>query len=253
VGYVSALDYERILAIVAEASRGTASEPLPVHALEMIRGLVGCDVASYCDGVPWDRINRRIWVTSMDVAWTDEEKAIAEHFRFDVPISPTPSTFDRAMRVTDVMPISRYRNLDLYQLAGRRHGIEYGMDYWMRGPGGHARGLRFDDSARDFSDRARDAVEVLGHHLRTVLGRFDLAPAPRTAAALTGREVEILSLVAEGRTNREIGLALAISPHTVRKHLENAYASIGAHSRGEAVVEAFGRTISREAKDPPLT
>lgn len=244
MGYVSALDYERILAIVASASRGTPSEPLPVHVLEMIRALVGCDVASYCDGVPWERGNRRIWITPITDPWTDDEKAIVDRFRFDVPLYPAAATVDRAVRATDIMPLSRYRRLDLYQLVGRGHGIEYGMDYWMRGNAGHVRGLRFDDSARDFSDRSRDAVEVLGRHLRTALGRWDLVPGSRASAALTSREAEILSLVARGRTNRQIGLALSISPHTVRKHLENAFSSIGVHSRAEAVLETYGRPAS---------
>lgn len=253
MGYVSALDYERILAIVAEASRGTPSEPLPAHVLEMIRVLVGCDRASYCDGPPWDRVTRRIWMTPLDDPWTNEEKVVSDRFRFDVPCYPTAATVDRAVRITDMMSLSRYRKLNLYQLAGRRHGIEYGMDYWMRGHGGRVRGLRFDDSARDFSDRSRDAVGVLGHHLRTVLGRHDLVPAARASVALTSREAEILSLVARGQTNRQIGEALSISPHTVRKHLENAFASIGAHSRAEAVLETYGRAISRGPKDRPLT
>lgn len=244
MGYVSAFVYERILAIVAEASLGTPSEPLRPHVLEMIRAMVGCDVASYCDGPPWERGARRVWVTPNTPVYTDAEKAIVDRFRFDVPSNPTPATIDRAVRVTDVMSLSRYRRLDLYQLVGRQHGIEYGMDYWMRGHGGRVRGLRFDDSTREFSDRTRDAVEVLGRHLSLVLGRDDVVLGSKASAALTSREAEILALVARGQTNREIGLALSISPHTVRKHLENAFSSMGVHSRSEAVLATYGRRLT---------
>jgi len=52
---------------------------------------------------------------------------------------------------------------------------------------------------------------------------------------LTGREREILALVAEGRTNGEVATALWISPSTVGKHLEHAYAKLGVTTRTAAV------------------
>jgi DNA-binding CsgD family transcriptional regulator len=52
---------------------------------------------------------------------------------------------------------------------------------------------------------------------------------------LTAREREILALVAEGKTNTQIGRALWISPATVGKHLENAYSKLGVTSRTAAI------------------
>lgn len=57
----------------------------------------------------------------------------------------------------------------------------------------------------------------------------------RRPFGLTTREREILALVAEGRTNGEVASALWISPATVRKHLENAYAKLGVTTRTAAV------------------
>jgi DNA-binding CsgD family transcriptional regulator len=51
---------------------------------------------------------------------------------------------------------------------------------------------------------------------------------------LTERELEVLHLVDEGRTNAEIAHILWVAPSTVRKHLENAYAKLGVRSRTEA-------------------
>ena len=51
---------------------------------------------------------------------------------------------------------------------------------------------------------------------------------------LTERELEVLHLVDEGRTNAEIARILWVAPSTVRKHLENAYAKLGVSSRTEA-------------------
>lgn len=55
------------------------------------------------------------------------------------------------------------------------------------------------------------------------------------ASGLTAREQEILAWVARGKTNAEIGEALWVSPGTVRKHLENAFAKLGVRTRTGAV------------------
>lgn len=52
---------------------------------------------------------------------------------------------------------------------------------------------------------------------------------------LTPREREVLELVAEGMTNAEVGRALWVAPGTVRRHLENAFAKLGVHTRTAAV------------------
>ncbi|MCB0167345.1 MAG: response regulator transcription factor [Anaerolineae bacterium] len=55
---------------------------------------------------------------------------------------------------------------------------------------------------------------------------------------LTPRELEVLALVVEGKTNQEIGLALGISEKTVEKHLVNVFAKLAVSSRVEAAVYA---------------
>jgi DNA-binding CsgD family transcriptional regulator len=59
---------------------------------------------------------------------------------------------------------------------------------------------------------------------------FDL----QTDRLLTKRERELLARAMHGETNQEIAEALVISPRTVAKHLEHAYAKLGVHSRREA-------------------
>ena len=62
-------------------------------------------------------------------------------------------------------------------------------------------------------------------------------------AVLTEREREVLSLVAEGLTNREIGQRLFISEKTVSVHLSNLMAKLNASSRTEAVTVAVRRGL----------
>jgi HD-GYP domain-containing protein (c-di-GMP phosphodiesterase class II)/DNA-binding CsgD family transcriptional regulator len=58
-------------------------------------------------------------------------------------------------------------------------------------------------------------------------------------AGLTDREVEVLALVARGRSNREVAALLVVSPKTVGRHVENLYAKIGVRSRAAAAVFAM--------------
>ena len=65
--------------------------------------------------------------------------------------------------------------------------------------------------------------------------RSRLAVAAALDGALTERETEVLTRVALGMRNREIAEALWIAPGTVRKHLDNIRAKLGAQTRTEAV------------------
>ncbi len=55
---------------------------------------------------------------------------------------------------------------------------------------------------------------------------------------LTGRELEVLQLVAQGQTSRQIGELLYISENTVKNHIRNILDKLGLHSRNEAVLYA---------------
>ena len=57
--------------------------------------------------------------------------------------------------------------------------------------------------------------------------------------ALTRRQVEVLRLVAAGRTNREIAEALVISPRTAEHHVQDVYARIGVSTRAGAALYAM--------------
>ncbi len=56
---------------------------------------------------------------------------------------------------------------------------------------------------------------------------------------LSPREQEILSLLAEGRTQAQIAVSLVVSPKTVATHIQHILAKLGVHSRAQAVARAF--------------
>ncbi|MGJ7526785.1 response regulator [Variovorax sp. GB1P17] len=60
-------------------------------------------------------------------------------------------------------------------------------------------------------------------------------------AALTPRETEVLSWLAKGKTNRDIGEILGTSPRTVNKHLEHIFEKLGVETRAAAAALASGQ------------
>lgn len=94
------------------------------------------------------------------------------------------------------------------------------------------------DSAALEWDGARRMFQELGAapDLATV-DALDLPPV--RAGGLTGREVEVLTLTAAGKTNREIAVELGISEHTVRRHLQNIFHKLDVPSRAAATAYAY--------------
>jgi DNA-binding NarL/FixJ family response regulator len=86
--------------------------------------------------------------------------------------------------------------------------------------------------------RALGAVLAGGSYVDPALGIVSLTTG-RVASELTRREADVLTLLAEGFTYEEIGRRLAISPETVRTHLQKASERLGASTRTHAVATAI--------------
>lgn len=80
----------------------------------------------------------------------------------------------------------------------------------------------------------RQAVDGL------LAGAVPASASAARPAGLTDREVEVVRLLARGATNRQAAEKLAISPKTVGRHVENAYAKLGVHTRAAATYAALG-------------
>lgn len=76
---------------------------------------------------------------------------------------------------------------------------------------------------------------------RQLLRHQDLVGARKPT--LTGREIEVLGLVADGKTSRQIGDLLFISENTVKNHIRNILDKLGLHSRNEAVLYAIRENL----------
>ena len=134
----------------------------------------------------------------------------------------------------------------LLQAAGadeptQRAAISLALREWLaRKPeGGHS--LSFNFLPRALSVEFLAVVDNKEYLLR-------LSDTPKPAAAtdafkqqfaVTGREADVLLWIANGKTNREIGQILEMSPRTVNKHLEQIFRKLGVENRTSAAAVAI--------------
>ncbi len=96
------------------------------------------------------------------------------------------------------------------------------------------------------TDRARVEFEAAGRAFGDLGARLDaraaaanLRSATDLPRGLSGRELEVLRLIAAGKSNREIATDLVISEHTVSRHLQNIFRKLEVSSRAAATAFAF--------------
>lgn len=125
------------------------------------------------------------------------------------------------------------------QVVALVHDAAAAAQLWASG----ASGLLLRDAETDVIVAALGAVaqglHVVGPSLRNALGAAALSVAPSGNVTLTAREHEVLRLLAQGLSNKEIARRLAISEHTVKFHINAVLGKLGAQSRTEAVVLAM--------------
>src|SRR4051794_7499131 len=105
--------------------------------------------------------------------------------------------------------------------------------------------------ADDYAAESMDADEFIARVRRLVDRRRPPAPATldlTRLSTLTAREREVLALVAEGQSQKQIATALGISVKTVGAHVQNLLSKLGLHSR----VEAVALVVRAGAASPPV-
>ena len=149
-------------------------------------------------------------------------------------------------------------DVDLWQRTteefGYGHRYEQARSRWRLAEALLAADQR--DAAATEARAAHDvAVELGARPLETAIealarrGRLDVGIATPTSTdgGLTAREREVLALLAEGLTNRQIGQQLYIAEKTASVHVSNILAKLGASGRTEAVTVAHRRGLLGDA------
>jgi len=98
-----------------------------------------------------------------------------------------------------------------------------------------------DEAARSLGADAKAGklAHVAVEAVLAAAGHGDMSPRQTRPAGLSDREIDVLRLISLGRTNREVGEQLFISPKTVGRHIENIYAKIGVSTRPGAALFAM--------------
>ncbi|MCW2968397.1 MAG: hypothetical protein JWM71_2169 [Solirubrobacteraceae bacterium] len=169
----------------------------------------------------------------------------------------------RAYRFSDVVTSEELHATALYREFYGPIGLEHQIAFTL--PHGPDRVLALALSRRDsdFTDAERDTLndarpfliqcyrnaiehsrvaaelEARAHARRLPLEDPGLARA-LADRGVTRREAEVLSLVATGRSHRDVSEVLGLSERTIQKHLQACYAKLGVHDRVTAVAAARG-------------
>jgi DNA-binding NarL/FixJ family response regulator len=125
----------------------------------------------------------------------------------------------------------------LYTAHGERGLLAEGLDCG-------ARGYVLKDAPPDDVVRAIKRVAEGGAYVDPTLASDLVTPgSTQKLPALSGREREVLAMLADGASNPEIASKLFISPETVRTHVRNAMAKLEADTRTQAVAQALRHAL----------
>jgi DNA-binding CsgD family transcriptional regulator len=249
---VSASDLRAILEFLAVAPAGGGFDPIPAATLARLRDLLGADEADYFELRRADRDVLGL-AESDETAMAPGSEAALEAFGHENPVNwRRGRPGDGARRLSEVIHRRAFERTGFHDGYMRPNGLRDNLKVWLSSDDTSAACIQLWRRDRDFGRREQDMLTVLQHHLVALRrGALDgIGPAHHSSAGLTVREAQILSWAARGESDERIAALLAITTRTVRKHLEHAYASLGVHSRAEAIARVL---LPLEAGGPPST
>jgi DNA-binding CsgD family transcriptional regulator len=238
---LSRSDLGGALDFLREAGELDGDEPFPPRLLARLASLIRCQCLTYCE------IDRRrgeiVFRTSTDSVEPPPDDAywatVHEH-----PIRRHRAGTGElgAFKIYDFTTPRALRRTRFYaDFLRPLNSGGFVMSVSLPAPAGYTRTFTFEREGHDFDERERTLLDVLQPHLVQIRQATEVRRRARRSVAavradgLTERETEVLAHVAEGMRNFEIAQALWISPGTVRKHLDNIYAKLGATTRTAAV------------------
>jgi DNA-binding NarL/FixJ family response regulator len=228
-------DVHRALNIAATAAAGGDGTAFGLETIDAIASAIPADDVAYVEWRFGDSDSIRVGHHAEEPSWLNDALAATCDSYPLRDIDHASST--EPLMISDVVSRVRFRKSAFYSAVMKPLGREHELKLWLPAPRGHARYFELERPAgRDFDERDRSLLSLLRPHLAQLRSCWERRPH---LPSLTERELDVLSLVAQGLTNREISRQLFISPATVRTHLEHIYDKLGVRSRAGAVSAAF--------------
>jgi DNA-binding CsgD family transcriptional regulator len=242
--YVSLETLRRAVGLVDSLAELEDSADFAGIVLPGLAALVGCDVITYNEIGPAPSQTRYVDYPAgaLDPATQPvfaaylHEHPLVNHYRATGSGEP--------VMISDFLTQQRFHRLGLYTEFFRGIPVEHQVAISLPGPDQEVIGIAVSRARHDFCDEDRALLSVLRAPLMAAMlrarrrrqaGQVYAATAHSGLADLTEREIQILRLVADGRTNVSIAHALEVSPRTVAKHLEHIYRKFRVSSRAAAV------------------
>lgn len=206
-------------------------EPFGLETLALLGDMIGAETVGYCETPQWDGFGGYEVVSRERADWfRDAVRTLARQDPTH-PVRYRGST--EPIAISDLIRRHRFQTTTIYEAIFEPLGIADSIRIYLPAPPGEARFFFFDRPTWGLPARERELLGILRRHLLRARAEWRSFEDP-IAGSLTGRETEILHMVAKGFTNSEIARRLWLSPHTVRTHLQHAYRKLGVRTRVQA-------------------
>jgi DNA-binding CsgD family transcriptional regulator len=228
-------DLRRGFRILHEAADAPQSDAFSREMLGQLATLFGADLVEYFELRERDRFGL-VYTASEDQDSSPDVDEAFLRYGHQNPLGAFKwEPADGAVRLSEVVPARSLKRLELYQECWLPLGIRDQLKIWLTRPGETAVCVSMDRADGSFTGREQGLLEALQPQLAALHQTNSASVKAREDVSLTRREAQVLTWAAAGKHNQEIAEVLFMSPGTVRKHLEHAYAKLGVRSRGEAI------------------
>jgi DNA-binding CsgD family transcriptional regulator len=235
---------------VAEGVSAAGLEPFPRSVLIKLEELIRADaIVAYQEiDFPTGKCRLLEQVELSDRTVPPAVQALGREFSRQDPLRHQPRRHERrALKLSDFLTRRALLRLDFYREVWRPLGIDDSLRVWLPASDEHAHAIVLERGGRSFTERDRTVLQLLRPHLSRIRANAEFRRRSANGAlGLTEREAEVLGWIAHGKTNQEISSILVVSPHTVRKHVENIFEKLGVHTRTAAVAHAYGNGNGNE-------
>jgi DNA-binding CsgD family transcriptional regulator len=260
-------DVAGMLEVLHEAAEVDGPDAFTEPVVDALMRLLPVDAGACCNvfaghdpSIPADQLTivdfascGAEWIRYGPTLWREEmTEAVFRYGREEEVTPPTPELMLLAVRETDMLSYRETRKRHLWWEVDRHFGND-SLALWLPAPEeGVMRRLNFSTlERRAIPDHYVQILQLLAPHFVLLYRRAAARRARGGSSLVTPRELEILTLVGGGKTNKEIARELWLSPHTVRSHLENAFEKLEVRTRTAAVARVFGDPAAAGRVVPP--